>query len=45
MNGIMNNPDGNEIEEELDEESLMQNCKITYDVFIKNTLECTSHTV
>ncbi|CDW78759.1 histone-binding protein rbbp4-like [Stylonychia lemnae] len=45
MNGIMNNEEGDGVEEELDEETLMQNCKITYDVFIKNNLECTSHSL
>jgi len=31
--------------EEMAEEDLMANAKVTYEVFIQNNLECTSHTL
>lgn len=40
-----NEPNSQEENEELMEEDIMENAKISYDVFISNTLMSTSHSV
>ena len=32
-------------EEPIAEEDLMENARVTYDIFVQNTLEATSHTL